>query len=125
MRSLVIPGPLPSLNDVIAANRTSPYVGARQKRSVQQTIGWAIKAAKLPAIEGRVDLVITWYEPDRRRDPDNVHSAVKFILDALVDAQVLAGDRQRHIGSIHHNPIEIDRRNPCVVVEFEESECSN
>ncbi len=112
---LIIPGRLPGLNDIVKADRTNARVGARLKRETETAIGWAIKAARLPAIEGRVDLVCTWHEPTARRDPDNITAGLKYILDALTDTAVLAGDGYRHIGSITHHFV-IDRENPRVEV---------
>lgn len=92
-------GRLPSLNEVIAANRAHRHVGAKLKRDTDAAI-----RAQLPAghHDGRADLTLTWYCADRRRDPDNVASAVKFLLDAMVAHGTIDGDRWQHIGSITH-----------------------
>ena len=39
----------------------------------------------------------TWTEPNRRRDCDNIASAKKFILDALVKMRVLENDTQKYV----------------------------
>lgn len=62
---------------------------------------------------------ITWHEPNRRRDVDNIQFAVKFILDALVELQVIDDDSQKCITSINHKVV-VDKDNPRIEVELEE-----
>jgi hypothetical protein len=50
-----------------------------------------------------VSVTCLWREPDARRDPDNVHAGVKFILDGLVDAKVIPSDRRKHIVRVSHD----------------------
>lgn len=52
-------------------------------------------AQKLRPVKGRVRIEFTWYEPNKRRDPDNVVFAKKFILDGLVRAGILENDGWR------------------------------
>lgn len=99
--SLWVPGPLPSLNELIAAAKGSGGRGrayARIKRQWTQDIwAWA-KAARLPAFRGGVTLSFHWFERNRRRDPDNVAAGGrKLILDGLVAAGVLPGDGGRTV----------------------------
>jgi Holliday junction resolvase RusA-like endonuclease len=42
-------------------------------------------------------LDITWMEPNRRRDADNVQAGVKFILDGMVEAGFIPNDTQRYV----------------------------
>ena len=113
-----IPGRLPSLNDIIEAakkgrGKYQPY--AIMKEQYTSDIGWLAK--KLPAYE-RVDIIITWYEPDRRRDPDNISGGgTKFILDGLVAGGAIKNDSQRYVNSISHR-FEVDRENPRVEIEI-------
>jgi len=54
-------------------------------------------AAKWPAPE-RPAFSFIWFEPDRKRDPDNVRAGgTKLILDALVLAGVITGDGARTV----------------------------
>ena len=119
-----IPGRLPSLNDIIEAakkgrGKYQPY--AIMKEQYTSDIGWLAK--KLPAYE-RVDITITWYEPNLRRDPDNIMAGQKFILDGLVAGGVIKDDSQRYINSISHQ-FEVDRENPRVEINVEEAEWKN
>jgi len=112
-----IPGRLPGLNEIIDAakqgkGKYQPY--AMMKEHYTTMIGWLAK--KLPNFE-KVALIITWYEPDRRRDPDNIMAGQKFILDALVHAGVIPNDSQKYVRGIVHR-FKVDRKNPRVEVEI-------
>lgn len=92
---------LPSLNDVIAVNRTNRFQGAKFKREIEELIGWSIRSAltrkTLYKPKKAVVVRFTWTEPNRRRDCDNIASAKKFILDALVKMKVLENDTQKFV----------------------------
>lgn len=114
---LVIPGKLPGLNEIIDAakggkGKYQPYAMMKEKYTTM--VAWLAK--KLPKNE-RVNLIITWYEPNQRRDPDNIMAGQKFILDALVMAGVIPNDSQRYINGITHR-FDVDKRNPRVEVEI-------
>ncbi len=112
-----IPGRLPGLNEMIEAakggkGKYQPY--ALMKEECTNMVVWLAK--KLPKYE-KVVLIITWYEPDRRRDPDNIMAGQKFIIDGLVTAGIIPNDNQRHIQGILHK-FAIDKENPRIVVEI-------
>jgi len=113
-----IPGRLPGLNEIIDAAKDHFGAYARMKDEHTTMVAWLAK--KLPRYK-RVNITITWYEPNGKRDPDNIMAGQKFILDGLVMAGVIPNDTRKHINSIKHIP-EIDRVNPRVEVELEEVE---
>lgn len=88
-------GKLPSLNEVIGANRKNVYLGNKLKQQVQEMIMPQI--LELPAFEEPIEIVFCWQEPNKRRDADNVTSAKKFILDALQKAGKLINDTQKYV----------------------------
>lgn len=100
---LWVPGPLPGMNELIAAAKGSGGRGAAYARIKDEwtTTVWAYaKAARLPKFPGRVVLSFRWLERDRRRDPDNVAAGGrKLVLDGLVTAGVLRGDGWRFVQS--------------------------
>jgi len=112
-----IPGRLPGLNEIVAAAKSHFGAYAKMKHEHTTAIAWIAK--KLPTYK-RVALVITWYEPDRRRDPDNIMAGQKFILDGLVMAGVIPDDSQKHIQGIVHR-FDTDKKNPRVEVEIIEA----
>lgn len=73
-------------------------------------------AEGLPTIES-ANFHITWYSKDKRKDPDNIASGIKFLLDGLVEAGVLPNDGWKEIRSISHS-FHIDKANPRVEVEI-------
>jgi hypothetical protein len=98
---LWIAGPLPGLNELIAAAKGAGGRGmryAKLKKAWTDTV-WALaRQARVPAFPGRVSLRFEWLERDRRRDPDNVAAGGrKLILDGLVAAGVLKGDGWRFV----------------------------
>ena len=87
---LVIPGTLNNLNDYIDAERSNRYQGAKMKADNEKYVVVAIRQClKGVRIEKPVEMNYTWYEPNKRRDKDNVSSfGRKVIQDALVNAAV-------------------------------------
>lgn len=101
---------LPSLNDVINANRGNRYKGSKQKKEIEELIGYEILFAKArgtlkPVKNYPVKIKIDWHEATERRDLDNIVSAKKFILDALVKNGILKDDGQKFVKRITDNPI--------------------
>jgi Holliday junction resolvase RusA-like endonuclease len=114
-----IPGRLPGTNEMIDAakkgkGKYQPY--AEMKDIYTNMVAWLAK--KLPKYN-RINLIITWYEPNEKRDPDNVMGGQKFILDGLVRAGTIPNDTRKYIKSITHIP-ELDRKNPRVEIEINE-----
>lgn len=112
-----IEGRLPGLNEMIAAakkgkGKYQPY--SIMKQTYTDMVAWLAKM--LPKYQ-QVNIIITWYEPNEKRDPDNVMAGQKFILDGLVKAGTIPNDSRRYIKSITHIP-ELDRQNPRVEVEI-------
>lgn len=88
----------PSLNEVIASAKMTGrgYAYSQLKRTYTELVANSI--VKPPAIPfSCVYIIITWHEKTRRRDPDNVAFAVKFILDGMVNAGVIKNDSPKEI----------------------------
>lgn len=115
-----VPGRLPNLNDMIDAARANRYASAEMKKSNTELVAWCVKRAKIPKMK-RVSLSVAWYEPNEKRDPDNIEAAVKFILDGLVAAGVLENDGRKQIATIKHD-IYTDKIKPRIEVEITEVE---
>jgi Holliday junction resolvase RusA-like endonuclease len=118
-----IPGRLPGMNDIIEAakkgrGKYQPY--NIMKEQYTETIMWHAK--KLPKF-GKVNISITWYEKDARRDIDNIMGGQKFIMDSLVKIGTIKDDSQKYVKSINHQ-FEIDRKNPRIEILVEEVESS-
>ena len=101
---------LPSLNTFISAMNKNRYIGNNFKRDVEEAIGWAIKQAKtkgdLTTWNEPCEIYIEWHEKTKRRDVDNIQSATKFVLDALVKNGVLQDDGQKWVKQIYHKVVQ-------------------
>ena len=99
--SFFIPFKLPSLNEMIEANRSNAYVGAKHKKQVQNDVRLFIKSArarhKLRPITAPCFIVFVWHEGNRRRDSDNIAAAKKYVLDALVAEKILIDDSRKYV----------------------------
>lgn len=114
---IIIPGRLPGFNEIIdaakyARNKYQAY--SQMKEHYTNMVAWLTK--RLPKFK-KVALIITWYEPNRHRDPDNIMAGQKFILDGLVESGIIPNDNQKHIQGILHK-FAVDRKNPRVEVEI-------
>lgn len=118
----VIKQKLPSLNDYTAACRANKYVGAKFKAEVEEVIGWAIKQAltskSLRKPSGAVMVRFEWHERTKKRDADNIASAKKFILDALVKMRVLEDDSRKYVKGFYD--VIVDDKEDFVIVELVE-----
>lgn len=116
---LVIPGTLPNLNDYIAALDISRHKGNILKRQTERIIMLCAKS-QLRGVKFDVPVIMryTWYEPNRRRDKDNVSSfGRKCIQDALVRAGVLQNDGWGEVDSFSDR-FFVDKKHPRVEVEI-------
>lgn len=114
MIKFTVHGELPTLNKVIAASKSHYGVYSKMKKKYTQLV--KDSAEGLPAIQS-ANFHITWYCKNRRSDPDNHASGIKFILDGLVEAGILPNDGWNEVLSISHS-FQIDKANPRVEVEI-------
>lgn len=104
---------LPDL-DPLSLNARQAHWAQRHRnvRVWREATGWAVKAARVPRLaQAIVTLHVT--PPDRRRrDRHNLHATLKPILDALIDAGVIADDDPEHLAAeeIQVHPVDGVRR---------------
>ena len=103
MNELHIDYRLPGYNEAHNEARTHWSKAARTKKQYTDAISWLCKTQKLEPVKGKVNIDILWGTYKDRRDPDNVYSGVKYILDGLVLGGVLEGDTKKYIGKISHD----------------------
>ncbi len=117
---LRIPGRLPGLNEYIAAERRNRYAAAKMKRDAQTYVESCAMAQSLPKLRRPVVMVYHFYEPNKRRDHDNVSGfGHKVIQDALVELGILKDDGwDEIIGYI--DSFHLDKKNPRIEVEIRE-----
>ena len=122
---LTIYGRLPGLNDMIEADRRDRRAGNRLKQESQETIRlYILRDLKHLKIEKPVELHYSFYEPNRRRDLDNISGyAHKVTQDALVASGVLKNDGWSNIVGMKDS-FFVDARNPRIEVIMREVENS-
>lgn len=101
IQSFWVPGPLPGLNEILAARGITGKRGAKGRRydgynelkqKWQAVIALSARVYGLRPMD-EAHIYYFFYERDRRRDPSNfVSGGVKIIEDALVGLRVLPGD---------------------------------
>lgn len=120
MNRFVIKKKLPSLNEWWYALAANKYMGAKFKRDIEEAIGLYIRQAlaskTLHKVEAPVVINFEWHERTKRRDADNIASAKKFILDALVKQGVLKDDSRKYVKGFYDKII--DDTKDYVVVEL-------
>lgn len=119
--AFTIDGRLPGLNELIAAERSNRYKGAKLKRD-WQAVALAAALSQTRGIRFRLPAIIafTFYEPNAKRDPDNISGfAHKVIMDALVQAGILADDGWNEVAKIS-DTYAIDRKRPRIEVTVTE-----
>lgn len=115
-----IRGRLSGLNEYTKANRSNHHAGNKMKKDNEERILWAIRQAKAAEVDKYpITLEIVWYEPNLRRDIDNVVFAQKFILDAMVKSGIIKNDSQKFVKGISHIVL-VDKVEPRVEVEIKE-----
>ena len=99
--AFIIHEKLPGFNEYESACRAAWAVGAKMKRETKESIAWAIKAQKVRKYWNPVRIKFRWHEPPnakgRYRDPDNIASAKKYILDAMTATLVIHDDDRSHV----------------------------
>lgn len=97
-------------------------MGAKFKQEVEEVIGWAIRQAlaskSLRKPSGAVMVRFEWHERTKKRDADNIASAKKFILDALVKMRVLEDDSRKYVKGFYD--VIVDDKADFVKVELVE-----
>ena len=125
-----VPGTLPGLNDYLKAERkftrrggSAHSVGNDMKQENQMLICNAIRLKlKRLKIQRPVHISYRFYEPNRRRDLDNIAGvAHKFIQDSLVRCGVLENDGWDQITGFS-DAFFVDRHNPRIEVAIQEVE---
>ena len=118
-----IPGPLPSLNQMLDARvKKIPAMSKGKKRVDQYTLmkaEWtricadAAIAAKIKPVKSAT-FFFHWNAKDRRTEKDNLATARKFILDGLELAGVMKDHWDNVTGWM--DTFDIDKENPGVLV---------
>lgn len=115
-QTFTIPGRLPGINELISQNRRGWATGWKLKEEAEWEVRAAIVDARMQPVTSRCRIQFTYFEPNRRRDMDNIAGfAHKVILDALVKSGVLADDGWKEISGFT-DTFEVDAVEPRIEV---------
>jgi len=91
------------------------------KKNAEEWITLYIKKhLKGVQFEGTVELSFRWYEPNKKRDLDNICFAKKFILDALVSNGIIVADGWKGVkGFTDH--FFVDKEFPRIEVDIKKA----
>lgn len=114
---LVIQGKLDGLNEYTSANRSNPYKGGKMKSKNEDIVICYIRQQLRGShITKQVILEYAFYEPNKKRDLDNISSfAHKVIQDSLVKTGILKNDGWNEIKGYTDN-FYVDKNNPRIEV---------
>lgn len=116
-QTFTIPGKLPGYNQLMHG-----HWAARQKvkDEAMTLVGWSARAAGIKPVTGLTTIKIQCFEPNSRRDMDNIISgASKVILDSLKNMGIIQGDGQKYVRYEPCTPV-VDRKNPRVEIVITE-----
>lgn len=114
--TITIKGELTDLNKFIDIERKNRYEGARLKKENTEFVMWQTKGLEKMA-HYPVHVHITWITKNTKIDPDNTAFAKKFILDALVNNEIIKDDSRKYIKGFA-DEYEVDADNPRMVVRL-------
>ena len=114
---ITIMGKLPSRNDAEKAARSGFNPGGAYKKQWTDFVAYQTVGQCAAPFEGIAKASVTFYEPNQKRDQDNVISGLKYLCDGLVKAGVLKGDSPRYL-RFESVRVEYDRDNPRIEVEL-------
>lgn len=121
---VVIEGNFPSMNEFIDANRRSKgkwNKGNKLKQESQNLISWQLlQQYKKLRIDKPVKLFYTFYEPNKKRDLDNISGYFhKVFQDALVHCGIIHNDSWHYIIGFS-DEFMVDNKRPRVEVVIQE-----
>ena len=119
IQQFTVEGRLPGQNEMIASAKVGYRGGAysSKKKKLTKMVSWTAIAAKLKPVVGMCAIRFLWYEPNKRRDYDNIRAGAKYLLDGLVDSGIIEDDGWRCVTGLEDR-FYSDKENPRVVVEI-------
>lgn len=118
MYKFTIPGELPTRNEEINASKKHWGAEGKLKREALERCGWT-DIRQIPELEA-VKIEAVFYREDRRTDPDNIVSAIKYVIDALQEYDILDNDGWNEIKGPMKLDWEKDQENPRTEVVLQE-----
>ena len=117
MQRLIIQGSFPGLNNIIETAKRHWGGYSTEKKALTTKVAIMTRGAKLQPVQRPCIIRCLWFEKSKRRDPDNIRVGIKFILDGLVEADVLPSDGWKFITGLEDR-FYIDKDSPRIEVEI-------
>lgn len=114
---LTIKGVLPDLNAEINAAKKHWAAYRDKKAEWTWSVCMQVKQQKPPKAPTPARISFQWFVPNKRKDPDNIAFAKKYILDGLVSAGVLENDSHKQIHGFSDS-FCVDKENPRVEINI-------
>ena len=122
MQKITIYNIFPGMNEIIKEkSKKNHYFYSKMKRDYTNIAKMYILEQKKYNYDCMIDIFFRWYEPNKKRDKDNIIAGEKFIIDGLVASKIIKNDGWSNIGILSHR-IELDKSNPRVELFLKKSE---
>lgn len=119
---LKLKGTFTDLNTYINKERSNRFMAAKIKADETERVIWEVIAQGVkPVTDYPTVLYFRWFMPNKKKDPDNIAFARKFILDGLVKANKMTGDGCKQIAGFC-DMFAVDSINPRVEITDIEGE---
>jgi Holliday junction resolvase RusA-like endonuclease len=106
---------MPGLNEMNWEDRCGFRRGSRFKKKITREVAQWAMVNRVPKYKCPVQVHIRFFEPNRRRDRDNIKGAVKYIMDGLKLRGVIVNDSQKWVTN-QTEEILLDKQRPRVEV---------
>lgn len=102
--SIIVEGGFPSLNDVIRDAKKHHMAYAKLKKEHTERVERILIDNNCVPLRPYDDVCVSFLygETKKRRDPDNITVAQKFILDAMVNVGMIEDDTRDHVLELNH-----------------------
>jgi hypothetical protein len=119
--SVWVQGEVPSRNESELAARGNRFgAGALKKKHTNRVAMTCLRCKDVGWVPmDRYRVLVEFRCKDKRKDPDNLLGGLKYILDGLVLAEVVRGDRWANVVEIRPSWV-VDKEAPGVQVVLEE-----
>lgn len=112
---MIIKGELPDLNTYTSSLANNRHIGGKVKREATHQIAWETKKFGTRKLPPPYHITFNWYCKNKKKDPDNVIFAKKFILDGLQISGVIPQDTWNTIQGFTDN-LFIDKEDPRIEI---------
>lgn len=110
MQKLIITEELPDLNTEINNAKKHWSYYSKVKKQYTYLVAWQAKMQLKPVKEKSI-FAFHWYMKNKRKDPDNIAFAKKYVLDGLVNAWIIEKDNWEFVGGLS-DTFHLDKKNP-------------